>query len=258
MIKSVLTTSLLILLFSTFTLAQTVKPELVLDHVIVAVSDLDKATETFVELGFTLKNGRLHSNGLLNKHIKFKDGSSLELMTVQGEAKDDLAKAYQEFLNQGEGGIYVAFRAPFDVVMEKAEKLGLSFQVSFGDPFSYLTFEDKALKHVFFINYSTSFSDSDSITTHENKALGIKLVWIQSSPLFTKLLSSLGADFKGILKTPDNKQNAVYRLNGCDYIIDESSISNPKIAGILFDTGQIPTLEWLPPSSNHGIWISFR
>ncbi|MFV1885254.1 MAG: VOC family protein [Balneola sp.] len=256
--KCIFATSLLLLVFSNFTFAQTPQSEVSLDHVIVAVSDLGKAADTFIELGFTLKNGRLHRNGLNNKHIKFKDESSLELMTVQGEAKDDMAKAYQQFLNQGEGGIYVAFKAPFDLVMEKADKLGISYQVSFGDPFSYLTFEDEALRHVFFINYGISFSDPDSITTHRNNTQGIKSVWIQSSSVFIELLISLGADFKGILRTPDNKQNAVYRLNGYDYIIDESSDSNPRVMGILFDTTEIPTLEWLPPSSTHGIWVGFR
>jgi hypothetical protein len=33
-------------------------------------------------LGFTLKQGQLHANGLDNRHLKFEDGTELELMTV--------------------------------------------------------------------------------------------------------------------------------------------------------------------------------
>ncbi len=232
--------------------------EIKLDHIIVTVQNIDKAAETYSTLGFTIKEGRLHANGLLNKHIKFKDGSSVELMTVKGNAKDDIARAYQEFLKNQEGGIYVAINAPFDLVMEKADELGLSYQTSFGDPFSYITFENADLANVFFISYGKSFTDPDSILTHKNKVTGIKGIWMESSPLFVELIINLGAELKGMLSTPDGKQNPVYRLNHYDFIVDESISKKPKILGIQFDSENSPNLNWLPPSQNHGIWITFR
>ncbi|MBO6523982.1 MAG: VOC family protein [Balneolaceae bacterium] len=238
--------------------AQSLESDFGIDHVIVAVPDLEKATETYSKLGFTIKPGRLHQNGLSNNHIKLKDGSSLELMTVIGEPGDKMAKAYQDFLDTKEGGIYIALKAPFELVMEKADELGLHYQVSFGDPFSYLTFENEELGNVFFINYSRSFSDPDSILTHSNNVVGIESVWIKASPLFTKLLTSLGASSGGKLKTPDTKENPVYSLNGYDFIIDETTSEDSGIMGIQFKRADILPKEWLPPSENHGVWIMLR
>tara|TARA_R110000868_G_scaffold37111_10_gene131533 strand:+ start:19164 stop:19940 length:777 start_codon:yes stop_codon:yes gene_type:complete len=246
------------LLLSNLSFAQSSSVEVFLDHVTLAVSNLESAEERFSTLGFTIKEGRLHDNGLLNKHIKFKDGSAIELMTVQGEAKDDIAKTYKKFLSKQEGGIFIAFNAPFDHVMQKAEELSLSYQVSTGNPFSYITFKNIGLENVFFINNEMETTDTDSILTHEDKVSGIKRVWIQSSPLFTELLILLGASFKGILKTPDQKENPVYRLNDYDFIVDESFQNNPRILGIQFETEEISTLEWIPPNENHGVWITFR
>lgn len=258
MIKKVFRILLLTLCLPYSVFAQTTEPEILLDHIVLGVVDLDNAKDTFFNLGFTIKDGRLHSNGLLNKHIKFKDGSSLELMTVIGEPKDEMAEAYQEYLEEGEGGIYIALRTPFDIVMEKADKLGLSYQVNLGDPFSYLTFENEGLKSLFFIGYEELFIDSDSITTHQNKAHGIKSIWLTSSPLFTELITSLGAEFKGTLKTPDENEYPVYRINGYDLIIDDSLSEDSGIKGVFFDTNNISSPEWVPPSLAHGIWIGFQ
>ncbi len=239
-------------------LAQSSEANVVLDHVIVAVSDLEKATKSYSDLGFTIKQGRLHQNGLLNNHIKLRDGTSVELMTVVGEPKDDLAKTYHNFLKEQEGGIYLALQASFDLVLEKAEELELIYQASFGDPFSYITFEHEDLKNIFFISYSRVFSDPDSILSHSNDVTGIKSVWIKSSPLFTELLTSLGASYGGTFKTPDNKENPVYSLNGYDFIIDDTTPEDSGIMGVQFRSTKKLTLQWLSPSDNHGIWIGFR
>ncbi len=246
------------LIISNTSIAQTNVSDVSLDHITIAVSDLDKATKSYSDLGFTFKDGRLHSNGLLNKHIKFKDGSSVELMTVKGDPGDELAERYRDFLDLKVGGIFIALRAPLNIVQKKADELGLSYNVNSGNPFSYLTFENKGITSFYFINYENSISDPDSITTHSNNVRGIKAVWITASPLFTELLIELGAEFHGIIRTPDEKENAVYRINGYDFIIDDATLSDSQILGIQFDSTDILPPDWLPPSENHGVWVTFR
>ena len=51
-----------------------------LDHVPVAVADLDRAAADFARLGFVIKPGRPHSDGIQNKHIKFPNGGEIELI----------------------------------------------------------------------------------------------------------------------------------------------------------------------------------
>jgi len=57
-----------------------------LDHIPIAVRDLDRAKADFEALGFVLKPGRLHTNGLRNAHAKFADGTELELITASGQS----------------------------------------------------------------------------------------------------------------------------------------------------------------------------
>lgn len=78
-----------------------------IDHLPVAVGDLDAAARQFRALGFTLKPGRAHDNGIRNMHAKFADGSYIELITAS-EAVDPLTKQYRAFLDEGEGPAFVA------------------------------------------------------------------------------------------------------------------------------------------------------
>ena len=81
-----------------------------LDHVVVVVRDLEAASSGFRSAGFVLKQGRLHANNLLNRHVKFRDGSSIELMTVRGTPGDAMARDYAALAAAGEGGVYVALK----------------------------------------------------------------------------------------------------------------------------------------------------
>src|SRR5687768_8791793 len=81
-----------------------------LDHAIIVVSDLEHAVSAFRNVGFQIKPGRLHANGLLNAHIKFAEGGEIELMTVRGAARDAMARDYAALLEQGDGGVYVALK----------------------------------------------------------------------------------------------------------------------------------------------------
>ena len=75
-------------------------------------ANLDTAAAAFRARGFRIKTGRLHANNLLNRHIKFRDGSSLELMTLAGPPHDDMARDYATLLDQGEAGVYVGLNVP--------------------------------------------------------------------------------------------------------------------------------------------------
>ena len=50
----------------------------------------------YQRLGFSLKPGRFHAHGLRNNHIKFEDGSGLELISPPGHPTDDLTRRGSE------------------------------------------------------------------------------------------------------------------------------------------------------------------
>ncbi len=87
--------------------AQIPASSLSLDHVVVAVNDLEASAEKFRKLGFMLKPGRFHENGIRNWHAKFPDGTEIELLTAP-EARDDLTRKYRDLLAEGDGGAFLA------------------------------------------------------------------------------------------------------------------------------------------------------
>ena len=119
-----------------------------IDHVPVAVRDLDAAVRDFGRFGFSFKPGRPHPNSILYQHIKFRDGSELELITAS-EPRDTLARDYLEFLRVGEGGAFAALEGAPDSVFAVLRPLlptarsgggGYARWVDFayGDPMRYL------------------------------------------------------------------------------------------------------------------------
>ena len=69
-----------------------------IDHLITVESNLDSAIQVYQKMGFTIKNGRLHDNGMINAHIKFGNNSSFEIMSISGNPKDDMAKKYSALI----------------------------------------------------------------------------------------------------------------------------------------------------------------
>src|SRR5690606_7194923 len=81
-----------------------------LDHVVVAVNDLEVAARSYRQLGFALTPGRPHANGIENQHVKFADGIELELLTAPA-ARDGLTARYRRHLEAGDGPAYFVLYA---------------------------------------------------------------------------------------------------------------------------------------------------
>ena len=75
-----------------------------LDHVIIAVADLDPAVEDYRALGFTVIYGGRHASGSThNALICFQDGTYLELLAPTGDPAQPGATDFSPLLAQGEG-----------------------------------------------------------------------------------------------------------------------------------------------------------
>jgi hypothetical protein len=77
----------------------------------VAVGNLEQACTTYRALGFVIKPGRHHANGIRNARVKFSDGSGIEHITARAPV-DPLTGRYVEFRVHGDGLAFVALRAP--------------------------------------------------------------------------------------------------------------------------------------------------
>jgi catechol 2,3-dioxygenase-like lactoylglutathione lyase family enzyme len=231
-----------------------------LDHVVIAVSDLASAAAHFQDtLGFSLKPGRLHRNGLRNIHVRLADGSALELMSAgEGEA-DVLSEWYQRFLAQGEGGAFVALRAgPPDTVLDRLGKLAADAIVFDGPAFDWVSFpEEHPLHAVFFIHVTSRVQDDPAHLRHRNGATGLAEVWVQTTnrEVLADVLARFGAESCGELAGPGDLTGGGYGLaRGALVIVPCASPgSDPRVLAVVLD-GKSST----PQVHTAGIWLRWR
>jgi len=254
-----------------------------LDHIPVAVADLDRAADRYRELGFTLKPGRPHANGIRNWHAKFRDGTEIELITAD-EARDALTREYVRLLSQGDGPVFVAFFAPgMNGAARQLDAMGKPYRRNAG----LLTFpETDRLRYIFFGGRNHSPTDRPAHFEHANGAEALIGVWIAGDDLAPErdLLTRLGAaiaDERVQLPEPDTAivarlpQGEVVFLPGV-----RQRIQGRRIVGATLRTRDLEALRrvlakgparvppviatqhgssmFLPPDLTHGIWLEFR
>lgn len=165
-----------------------------LDHIIVVVDDLDSAAAPLARIGFRLKAGRLHPNNLINRHIKFRDGTAIELMSLAGPPKDSMALRYQALLERGAGGAYVALRTDdLEGVARIAQRLGLPTRVTSSGPWRFLGFPRPSdASAVFFVSGGIPADDGDAVLSHANGAIALAEVQVEGGALLDSLLAAVG------------------------------------------------------------------
>jgi catechol 2,3-dioxygenase-like lactoylglutathione lyase family enzyme len=77
------------------------------DHIVIAVRDLDRAIEDYKHLGFTVVPGGRHPVGTYNGLIAFADGSYIELISFY---RDNPEHRWWAFLQKREGLVDFCFR----------------------------------------------------------------------------------------------------------------------------------------------------
>ncbi len=142
------------------------------DHVPVAVDDLGAAQARFQALGFTLKPGRHHDNGIRNAHAKFADGSSIELLTAPAAA-DPLTAEYRRLIQRGPGPAFLSLYVR-DMAAAARRLAPLGARDDDGSP----GFTDGPLRPFFFGTRTPSPTDRPEHFRHANGALGIDRIWL--------------------------------------------------------------------------------
>jgi catechol 2,3-dioxygenase-like lactoylglutathione lyase family enzyme len=100
-----------------------------LDHVIIAVNDLDQAVEDYRALGFTTIYGGRHANGAThNALVGFQDSTYLELLAPTGDAPQPGVTDFSPLLAHGEGLVGYALLShdlPADAQALRARRLAM-------------------------------------------------------------------------------------------------------------------------------------
>ena len=254
-----------------------------LDHIPLAVTDLDVAAERYRQLGFTLKPGRSHENGIRNQHVKFPDGTEIELITVVG-ARDALTAEYLRRLARGDGPAFVAFFTPdMNGVARQLDAMGRTYRHADG----LLSFpEADGLRYIFFGPRNNSPTDRPEHFKHINGAEALIGVWIAGNDLSDEreLLTRLGASIIDEERhLPESVRGTVARLPQAEVVFlpgFRQLVSGRRIVGATIRTHNLAALRrvlakgpwtmppvvqtkhgtslFLPPDNTHGIWLEFR
>jgi hypothetical protein len=234
-----------------------------LDHVPIAVRDLEGAAATYRKLGFSLKPGRPHANGIRNQHVKFPDGTELELITAPA-ARDALTTTYRRHLRLGDGPAFLALftpdtaRAPRDLA--------------------------PSLSYLFFGARNASPTDRPEHFAHANSAASLVSVWLAADDLREEraLFTRLGATISTAdVDVPDRTTAEVATFREGDIRLLPAShqrVKGRKIVGVTVRVGSIEKvrgalrLSGIPTASNaapstslfvapdraQGLWLEFR
>lgn len=252
-----------------------------LDHVMVAVSNLPEAAERYRALGFTLKPGQPHANGIRNEHVKFADGSELELITAAA-AVDDMTRNYRAHLRGGDGPAFAGFFAPDRARL--TSRLAALKQPARSSGMIATFAVDGPLGHLFFGSRNRSPTDRPEHFKHANGATSLIGVWVATDDPDTRsLLEGLGVAFETTqvdLPAPTSAQRG--RFPGGEVLIvpgSRQTVPGRRIVGVTMRTtsvdlvrgtlsGAAPAFRglaiargrsvFLPPSLTHGVWIEMR
>lgn len=254
-----------------------------LDHIPLAVADLENAAETYRKMGFTIKPGRDHENGIKNLHIKFLDGTEIELITAS-KALDSLTSEYLNHLASGDGAAFVGFYSPN---MERLVSKFTNDERTYEYDGGLLTFpESDELRYIFFGQRNRSPTDQPEHFEHLNGAEALIGVWIAGDDLELerRLFNILGAEIaENKVQIPDSLIATVVKLPQAEVLLLPGSrqlVPSRRIIGATIRTRNLNSLQsvltensrsvppvvftangqsmFIPPSMACGIWLEFR
>jgi hypothetical protein len=251
-----------------------------LDHIPLAVNDLEASKADFEALGFVLKPGRPHENGLRNVHAKFPDGTEIELITVHA-AVDALTLRYRGWLNIGDGPAFLGLYAPnFAALAQRLTRTGLTLHVSGG---LGVLAESVELQHLFFAHRQRSTTDRPEHFDHANTAYSLAGVWLAGAEAELNLLALLGAVPTTQARCgPFGASAAAFSLPEAEFIFlpaTGQTVPGRTIVGAtvavksleavrqVLDQNRVRHVEapgcdrdsiWVTPSAAHGMWLEFH
>jgi hypothetical protein len=250
-----------------------------IDHIPFVVHDLQVASTSWRNLGFTVKDGSTSANGIANSHVKFEDGSGIELLTVPA-AVDDQTRRYREMLDVAEGPALFSLQA---------RDLAAFAQALDGSPYKYgtvsRTFEIRDFDYLF-VTQDNRAPDDKAYTIHPNGAKALSRVWIATTKSrgrrLRDLLVALGGDLTlAKVYAPEAVQGYDVTIsNGEVLILPASSqlTEDRPIIGATFEVEDLDVVRrrldlfqvpWtmggtedlsviVAPEATHGMWVEFR
>ena len=250
-----------------------------LDHVPVAVADLDSAATRYQQLGFTLKPGRPHANGIANQHAKFADGTEIELITAP-QAVDALTTTYRNHLARGQGPAFLSLFAPLESTLRAdLDRASLAYTRASG----WVAMRPaQSLGYIFFGQRNLAPTDRPEHYVHRNTARSLISVWLAAADFSAerRLFEAIGATLReDVVFVPDRTTATVARfpegtvvmLPPAHQIVPGHKIGGLTVAAANRETAQAvvgpllyksadeqDTRLFVAPAQALGYWLEFR
>jgi hypothetical protein len=250
-----------------------------IDQIPFVVNDLDAAEDVWRRLGFRLKPGQPHANGIENALVRFEDGSGIELLTVPA-AVDETTTRYRALLEAAEGPALFSLHAR-DLGKLKEE---LS-QTRFNYGAVSHTLDHPSFDYLFFVGDSRQKDDAAWLA-HPNGATAMSRVWIavprRAGNDLQRMLEVVNAEITlgkvyapeavetkiaavsngEILILPEARQLAENRpVIGATFEVESIAAMRRRLAdfGIPFTVGGVRDQSLVvAPEITHGLWVEFR
>jgi hypothetical protein len=232
-----------------------------LDHVPVAVHDLAGAVQRWQELlGFSIKPGRVHPNSLRNAHVKFPDGTEIELITASRGA-DALAARYRQLIERGDGPAFLALRP--DTLnriarrLREAERRFVRSATAYSESIAFDA--ESPFRYLFFIVLTAPPVDLAEHLTHTNTGSSLYAVWLRKRDyrFDEQLLAHLGVPIRrgAVMLAGGELADDVALDNGHLYLIHASNADDdrPVIGLTVVVTSVDKAQAWL---RDHGVPVS--
>ncbi|HET9372072.1 MAG TPA: VOC family protein, partial [Vicinamibacterales bacterium] len=249
-----------------------------IDHVPVAVADLQVAIERYQRLGFALKPGRPHPNGVENQHVKFRDGTEIELITAP-RGVDRQTRNYRSHIARGQGPAFLSLFAPAEArLLSVLNAARLTYTRESG---LVVMSPDGPLGYVFFGRRNKSPTDLPAHFAHRNTAQSVRAVWLAADDLSAehRLFAALGATFKEeTVYVPDPVDATVARFaEGAVVMLPgrHQIVTGHRIVGMTVSVADLKTARevigaagmagaaaadrvFVAPAQALGYWLEFR
>ena len=217
-----------------------------LDHIPVAVRDLEAASATYRALGFALKPGRAHANGIRNAHVKFPDGAGIELLSVPA-AVDPLSTGSADMIRAGDGPAFLSFHAREGAALHAALRAG---GYAFSDDGGLIDLQSPELGFLFWIQDNRSPTNRPEHFAHPNGATALSAVWLATGAgdTLARLLVQLGGrQERRRVFAPEPSDAVVVTLAEGEVAIILPA-SHRLLPGHRNHRGQLPRPGYSPPS----------
>ena len=253
-----------------------------LDHVPVAVADLDRAAADFSRLGFVIKPGRPHEDGIQNRHIKVPNGGGIELITATS-SNDALSAEYVEWLRTGDGPAFWSIYSP-DLKALTTSLDGL--QLAPHNEGDLVTWSGTQTYRLFFGDRLRSPTDGVAYWAHPNTAYKLRAIWLSSASNVHHLLATLGGNLAAEVGCApfDAHATGVILPGDGDEVFITSRVRQPPhrpIIGVtllvrdigaarrVLELADIPYVTaasscagnrslWIQPAHAHNMWLELR